>query len=501
MTGLVAIFVCVLVTLGLSWLDREPKVRPSIALWIPTIWMFIASSRNISEWLESGPSNTGDSYLEGSPLDRNILTAILAMGLIVVIARREKVWNILRSNTPILLYFFYCGLSVLWSDFPDVSFKRWFRALGDVLMVLIILSDANWLAAFRRILARLGFLVLPLSILFIRYFPDLGRRYSRFTGQAFWVGVATDKNALGMISLVFGLAALYRFIQLYEEPKGRRNRKALFAQGALIAMTLYLIKEANSATALSCFGLAGGVLIATSVSRLARKPVIMHALVFAGLAVAFSALFLGIGTNLVEDLGRNTTLTGRTNIWLYALPMVHNSLIGTGFESFWIGPRRDQMMVSIDQSVNQAHNGYIEVYLNLGWIGLVLLAGLIVTGYRRVSTAVRLQMQAGSLRMAYIIVAIAYNFTEGGFKMMHPVWILFLLSIAVVPKVPRSRGLKIGAQFGSEKSPANSAVSEHDSAQPKITTPDLATTPKGPAWNRRWGKAVRQKFSPAWLPV
>jgi len=61
------------------------------------------------------------------------------------------------------------------------------------------------------------------------------------------------------------------------------------------------------------------------------------------------------------------------------------------------------------------------VYLNLGWLGVILLATLLVTGYRRTVAAARGQTRAGSLRLAYFVVAVAYNFSEGGFKMMNPV--------------------------------------------------------------------------------
>jgi hypothetical protein len=256
-----------------------------------------------------------------------------------------------------------------------------------------------------------------------------------------------------MICLIFGLASVFRFLQLYQEKKPNRKTRELIAQGALIAMTVYLLKEADSATALSCFGLAGSVMVLTYLYAWARKPAVMHLMVVAVLSVAFSALFLGIGSGLVEDLGRESTLTGRTAIWQSALGLVRNPLLGTGFESFWIGPRLRQVEIDINQGVNQAHDGYIEIFLNLGWVGIALLVGLIVTGYRRVAPAVRQRTQLGSLRLAFLIVALAYNFTEGGFKMMHPVWIVFLLTIAIVPRNPsQRRPLKIGMQLdGSQR--------------------------------------------------
>ena len=436
MIGLIASIVCALGIWGLFRLTRDADARTSKALWIPAMWLFLAASRNISAWLQyGGGGGSSDQYLEGSPLDRAVLTAILVVGVIVLLSRVRRAQTVLRSNLPILLYFLYCGISVLWSDFSDVAFKRWFRALGDVVMILIVLTDPDWVGAFRRLFARVGYVLLPLSILFIRYYPQLGRVYTR-GGSPTWTGVATDKNALGMLSLLFGLAYLFRFLELYRGGERKRQTGPLVALAAVFAMSLYLLVEAHSATAFACFFLGGIPMVFTYLFPWARKPAIVHVMVIGALGIAASALFLNFGTSMVEDLGRDSTLTGRTAIWYNALGMVRDPIFGTGFESFWVGPRLERMKVLIDQGVNQAHNGYIEVYLNLGCVGIGLLAVFLITGYGRIVRAVRRMAPLASLRLAFFVVAVAYNFTEAGFKMSHPVWLTLLFAIMVVPEAP-----------------------------------------------------------------
>lgn len=463
-----AALICAFVIWELFRLNRgeDAEAQTSKALWIPIFWLFIASSRNVSAWLQYSSGIQADQYIEGSPLDRAVLTFVLALGVIVLLGRTRRVGSFLQSNLPILLYFAYCGISIVWSDYPDVSLKRWFRSMGDVVMVLVVLTDPNWLVAIKRLLARIGFVIVPLSVLFVRYYPELGRAYSK-GGAPSWTGVATDKNALGMLSLLFGLAFMLRFLQLWREENPRQTR-SLIAYGALTVMTFYLLWEANSVTAFSCYFMAGGPMVLTYLYRWARKPAIINAMVFAVLGVSFSALFLNIGSGMVHDLGRNSTLTGRTDIWHYALGLVQNPLIGAGYESFWIGPRLEEMKILLNQGINQAHNGYIEVYLNLGWIGAGLLVLILVTAYRRIVTSVGRSTPLSNLRLAYFIVAIAYNFTEAGFKMMHPVWIMLLLAIMAAPKVatpdagPQLRpgraeegaGLKpVTAGFNSQRKP------------------------------------------------
>jgi hypothetical protein len=72
----------------------------------------------------------------------------------------------------------------------------------------------------------------------------------------------------------------------------------------------------------------------------------------------------------------------------------------------------------------------------LGWVGVALLAIILITRYSRIVAAVRQMAPLANVRLAYFIVAVVYNFTEAGFKMMHPVWITFLLAIMVVPDTP-----------------------------------------------------------------
>src|SRR5690348_11577215 len=69
----IAILVFSLGILGLFLLDRDRGPKASMALWIPVIWVGIASSRNVSEWLQhsSSPASAGQ-YLEGNPIDRNV---------------------------------------------------------------------------------------------------------------------------------------------------------------------------------------------------------------------------------------------------------------------------------------------------------------------------------------------------------------------------------------------------------------------------------------------
>ena len=414
---------------GLFWMDHDRTSRTSAALWLPVIWMFLGASRMASQWLGVEPLEAMDVALEGSPFDRLVLLGLLSAGLVVLAARAERVGTLLRANALLVVFFCYCAVSVLWSDFPFVALKRLTKGIGNLTMVLIILSERDPAAAMKRFLAWSGFLLIPLSVLLMKYYPALGRVYNRWTWEVFVTGVAVDKNGLGGICMLVGLASLWRIIEERRRTRGPL-RGPLVAHLIILGMVVWLFSKADSSTAVACF-LLGAAVMAMTTRFVGGEPARVHGIVgVIAFAAVLVALFPNGFTYVVQALGRNTTLTGRTDIWGDLLGMDLNPWLGTGFESFWLGERASFLAQKYYFHPNQAHNGYIEMYVNLGLVGLGFLVLLMAQGYRRIVDAYRSNVGLSTLRLAVFTTAVAYNVTEATFKVMHPIWIVFLLAIA-----------------------------------------------------------------------
>jgi O-antigen ligase len=266
----------------------------------------------------------------------------------------------------------------------------------------------------------------------IRY-SDLGHGFD-VDGNFYNIGVATNKNGLGMITFIVSIGTVWTIHALLrargEPGRGRR----LLAQGTLLVFGVVLLMMAHSATSGACLTLGTVLILATGLPSIGRRPRAVHALVLAILLAGGFTMLLGGEGSVVHALGRNTNLTGRTDIWKAVIPLVPNPVTGAGFESFWIGVNGAQLRRNLRgwfsyANPNTAHNGYIETYLNLGWIGVCLLALILIGGYRRAVAAFRRDPAVGGIMLAYIATAAIYSITEAGFRMLTPTWIFLLLAV------------------------------------------------------------------------
>jgi O-antigen ligase len=418
---------------GLFYLNRDKSVRTSKALWIPVIYLWVLGSRPVSFWLGVPQPDVGAITADGSPID-GVFFGILLFGALGVLAQRgKKVLNVLGASGPILLYFAFCLLSAVWSDFHDVAAKRWFKAVGDLAMVLIVLTDRDPRAALSRLYSRTAFVLAPLSLLCIKYFPNLGRSYDPWTGRQMLTGLTGDKNALGVITFVLLVGALWQVLALLPKQNAERSRKRkLIAQGIVLAIGVFDLILANSVTSLVSFALAAVLLVAMNHRLMRRHPAAVHVLVLL-IATAVGFVFLAGGkASAAHALGRDSSFSGRTEIWQNVIPLAPNALIGAGFESFWLNPAVHEKLWAAMPGLplNEAHDGYIEVYLELGLMGIALIGYMLFEGYRRSMRAYRRDPKLGALLVAYVVSAAMYSLTEAGFRMMNPIWLFLLLSVS-----------------------------------------------------------------------
>jgi exopolysaccharide production protein ExoQ len=418
---------------GLFYLDRDQSVRMSRALWLPVIWISIAGSRPVTSWLGMQDTSGGNigATLEGSPIDAAIFEALIFAGVIVLCHRKYRATTLLKASGPILVYFLYCLVSTAWSPIHGPAFKRWIKAVGDLVMVLILVTEIDPIASLRRIFSRVGFILLPLSIPLIRW-TSLGVSYDE-TGPTN-TGVTTNKNALGLIVFLVSLGAIWNVKALLLDRKARNRKRRLVAQCTLLLFGIALFQMAHCATAIACFVLGAGLMLATGLPAIRRKPGRVHALCLGIVLAGGLTLMFGGESMVTGALGRKADL-GRTDIWKASIAAADSPILGTGFESFW-NCNVDKVAVQLPSywgptvhNLVSAHNGYIEVYLDLGWVGVCLIAVILISGYRHAVLCFRRDPQFGSLLLTYVATCAFYSISEVGFRILTPSWIFLLLAV------------------------------------------------------------------------
>jgi hypothetical protein len=123
-------------------------------------------------------------------------------------------------------------------------------------MMLIILSEHEPIKAAQFVFKTCTYVLIPLSVLFIKYYPTLGRHYSDWTGAASYTGVTTNKNLLGLLLMVSGLFLVWRISARWRA--GGMARKWSDDVGVpilLLCMVAWLFQITDSKTSLIGLGL------------------------------------------------------------------------------------------------------------------------------------------------------------------------------------------------------------------------------------------------------
>ena len=434
---------------------EQPKVTR--ALWIPILWFLIIGSRPVSLWLDLfGLSVGGSSLEEGSPVDAAVYFSLIAAGVVVLKSRQIRLGEIIRHNRLLTAFLAYCLVSILWSDFPFVSFKRWIKILGHPVMALVLLTEPDPEEALIRLMKRCTYVLVPVSILFIKYFPQWGRGFDPWAGQPHDTGITTNKNDLGCDGLILGLFFFWYFLKTLHREPGKARRNDLIFCAFFLCLIGWLVKVAQSSTSTVSLLAAIGMMLFLGLRFINPRRVGVY-LVVGIVGVLLAQEVFGIFSTGLKLLGKNPTLTDRTSLWQEVLAIKINPIFGAGFEDFWLGERREKLWAMHWWHPIQAHNGYLETYLNLGLLGLALMLGLIFSTFRRGSRMLLDNFELARFRLGFLAAFVLYNWTEAALKALHPVWFVFYL-IAMDyrrPQTETAEGLAVDDRLANGVNEAN----------------------------------------------
>jgi len=427
-----ALFFCYGLIAWLFWKDVQWRKVGSKALLVPGVWLGITGSRPISYWF--GGSGGSDA----NPIDTLAYLSLIIAAAWILYRRRFKWLQFAKKNKAQLFLYGYLLLTVLWSLLPGTSCKRIIKDFGCVLSGLVILTEVDPAVAVRSVYVRVSYILFPLSIVFIKFFPNIGRSFSR-AGEAMFGGVTTQKNSLGQTVFVFGLIVFWDLLELLKEEKPRRNRMQIGIRAVLILMGLWLLQMCDSQTSLLCFIVGAAILWGSQrLLKMRNGRKVLITILASIVLIALMDKTLGVSNMIIRSLGRDPDLTGRTDIWRLVLDQKTPPLTGEGFYVFWDSPKGKEVIESF-MKVNSAHNGYLDLYVDGGLVGCALLCVFLIAAGRRAMDRLFSGHPLGKVALCFWFLAILYNFSESSFLRLDVLWFSLLLVVAASPLTKRQR--------------------------------------------------------------
>jgi O-antigen ligase len=358
----------------------------------------------------------------GGPEDIVISLGIYGITLLLVGLRWNRFMHAALRNKLLLLLVGIALVSVFWSVLPRSTLLRGGALVGQTLFGVYLAIRYSLREQLHLWAWMLGIAAL-LSLLFALALPSYGlfadpRGYS-------WRGIYLHKNYLGMWMT---LSALVFF--LLATTSSPRHRWLLWGGFGLSVGLLLLSK---SATGLVVFVT---LLILLPLYRALRWHYTLSVPIFIGAVLVGGGVVIALLGNMdtvLDILGRDVTLTGRTVWWRAALVMIwERPWLGYGYGAFWDSGEIARFWAMTDAwfipglRFRNAHNGFIDLWLELGLLGLSVFALGFLLAFRRAVAWVRLTKTAeGFLPLVYLTFMLLYSFVERTL-LFRPFWALYV---------------------------------------------------------------------------
>ena len=368
---------------------------------------------------------SGDESADGSALLRYLWLPVYAVTFAGIVWKIREVAQACVRLPFLMGLLAICAVSFAWSIDPGLTQRRSLAIIMTTAAGLYVGSRYSWRTLLRA-LAITWFIIAVTSFLTALAVPSFGRDFEIHGGA--WKGLFYEKNQLGGH---MARAALFgAFLAIMDRPYRR-------IWLALAGLSVLLVLLTTSKTALLGLLIGFGILCTAAI----MKRGMVFGLVMAWLGVVVSAIGVGMlvfaPELVVSVLGRDLTLTGRTDIWIVLLDFIsERPLLGYGYGAFWDEGSNPGNWVRemLEWDAPTAHNGWIEVTLALGLIGLVLLAfDFLMTIWRAAWASIN--TWTGVFALAFCAQFFLFSLSESASLQQNS--IVWLIYVAIAAKLAR----------------------------------------------------------------
>ena len=349
---------------------------------------------------------------------------LLLFVLAVFAGRHAPVLRLTARLWPLAAYLVWSAVSVLWALAPDIVIRRLLLqvfVVGAVALPIMLIDDADKV---RATVLRVMFVVLVANVL------ALGLKPPTPLGHA---GIYSQKNELGLT------AALALLTCVTTLTVGGFLQRSMAWLGIPLALALLVVSKSKTSLLLAVAipALGWGVAVAARVLKLSP------ALLFGCMLALVIPIGLGIAEVIdltLDDVLRaafgDATFTGRTDIWDFAAAQIAaNPVLGYGFNGFWAVGDASPAAFSESEliaSILQAHNGYLDILLETGFVGLALFFALLAIVIKECGVVNARSVAAGAFVIALTLFTVLHNgFESTALRRFHPVWLFMLIAAAM----------------------------------------------------------------------
>ena len=382
--------------------------------------------------VRNGGFSVDSSYTSepSNPLTQVLFLAVYA-GAILLLGRRQC-WEWAKKDRLLLLLLALAVLSISWSEDPATTCKRAFALLGTAAASIYLASQYKTKDLIKLLAWSLGLAALA-SVAMALVAPAYGVMNDISPGA--WQGIYTHKNILGR---VMALGAISFVFLATTSPKHR-----LIGWSGFLFLLLVVI-ESHSLTAL--LALLAALSLIPVLLALRRRPAFIPSLTLALFALALMTVWLTDSShNVVNAFGRDPTFTGRVDLWQSASRVIDKRpWLGHGYGTAWVGGG-DDATTDIAQfsewNAPNAHNGFLNLTLDLGFVGLILFFLATAVALHRAIRHLRVDPGMEALWPPVLLTfVLLINLMESLLLKYNSIdWLLYvatLLSLAAITRVP-----------------------------------------------------------------
>lgn len=372
---------------------------------------------------------SNDATSDGSPILRYLWLPIYGVTAAGILWKLREVFSVALRLPFLMALLAICAFSFMWSIEPGLSMRRGIAILMTTAAGLYVGTRYSWQTLLRA-LAIVWVIVGVVSFMTAVAVPSFGRMQEIHIGA--WQGLYFEKNQLGGH---FARAAVFGgFLAIMD----RRYRTLWLG---LLALSILLVLLSTSKSSLLGLMLGLGILaVGLWMKRGLKTGLVTLWFGVVGGGALLSVIIFAPGI-LLELLGRDATLTGRTDIWYVLADYIsQRPMLGYGYGVFWAETSAPGNWVreTLEWDAPTAHNGWLEVTIALGFAGLFFLTvDFLITIGRAMLASIN--TWTGIFAVAFLAQFFLFSLSESASLQQNSiVWLIYVAVAAKLTMRPKN---------------------------------------------------------------